>query len=95
MTSVPLRRKLVGNTPRVWAAGALEVEADLQELLDDREATLRQQVDHHWDVVAQEDFAVVASFRIGTGVLARAATLPASLSLQWDMRVRSKCSLAF
>ena len=49
-------------------SGALEVEADLQELLDDREPFLRQQVDHHWHVVAQEDLAVVESF-VGTGVL--------------------------
>ena len=49
-------------------SGALEVEADLQELFDDLEPFLRQQVDHHWHVVAQEDFAVVESF-VGTGVL--------------------------
>jgi len=48
--------------------GALEVEADLEELLDDRETFLRQQVDHHWHVVAQEDLAVVESF-VGTGML--------------------------
>ena len=48
--------------------GALEVEADLEELLDDLEPFLRQQVDHHWHVVAQEDLAVVEGL-VGTGVL--------------------------
>ena len=47
---------------------ALQVEADLEELLDDLEPFLRQQVDHHWHVVAQEDLAVVEGF-VCTGVL--------------------------
>ncbi len=38
---------------------ALQVEADLEEMLDDFEFFLRQQINHHWHVVAQEDFAVV------------------------------------
>ena len=38
---------------------ALEVEANLQKLLHDREAPLHQQINHHRDVVAHEDFAVV------------------------------------
>ena len=49
-------------------SGALKVEADLEELLDDLEPFLRQQVDHHWHVVAQEDLAVVEGF-VGIGVL--------------------------
>ena len=38
---------------------ALEVEANLQKLLHDREATLHQQINHHRDVVPNKDFAVV------------------------------------
>ena len=49
-------------------SGALKVEADLEELFDDLESFLRQQVDHHWHVVAQEDLAVVEGF-IRTWVL--------------------------
>ncbi len=63
-------------------SGALEVEADLQELLDDREPFLRQQVDHHWHVVAQEDFAVVESF-VGTGVL-QSSNASGKSVLQWE-----------
>ena len=43
---------------------ALEVEANLQKLLHDREASLHQQINHHRDVVSDKDFAVV-QFRIG------------------------------
>lgn len=49
-------------------SGALEVEADLEELFNDLEPFLCQQVDHHWHVVAQEDLAVVEGF-VCTGVL--------------------------
>lgn len=49
-------------------SGALEVEADLEELFNDLESFLRQQVNHHWHVVAQEDLAVVEGF-VCTGVL--------------------------
>ena len=39
--------------------GALEVEADAQKLLHDGEAAFEHQVDHHGNVVPQEDLSVV------------------------------------
>ena len=39
--------------------GALELKADAQKLLHDGEAAFQHQVDHHGNVVPQEDLAVV------------------------------------
>ena len=51
-----------GEDSSCLVGGALQVKADGQELTDNVESFLRQQVDHHGNVVPQEDLAVVESF---------------------------------
>ncbi|CAI8418222.1 MAG: Uncharacterised protein [Cyanobium sp. ARS6] len=51
-----------GKDSSCLVRGALQVKTNGQELTHDVEPLLRQQVEHHGNVVSQEDLAVIESF---------------------------------
>ena len=59
---VVLFHKAGGKDPTGLNTGALQIQADREELPDDGVSTLKQQVDHHGNVVPQEDLAVIQCF---------------------------------
>ena len=65
---LPLFDKAGGEDAAGLVGAALQLQGDIKEVPNDLVATLQQQVEHHGNVVPQEDLAVVQGFIPSPGV---------------------------